>query len=93
MLSKCVLRFTRLRQLPQSTSNHLLRDYSSGKWKFTHFVVMSCNGATEAFILRFSIADGKHRPERNKFNIRDEVLDGRPLYLDAQATTPLVSYS
>ncbi|CAD7080002.1 unnamed protein product [Hermetia illucens] len=62
MLSKCVLRFTRLRQLPQSTSNHLLRDYSS---------------------------DGKHRPERNKFNIRDEVLDGRPLYLDAQATTPL----
>ncbi|XP_055711100.1 cysteine desulfurase, mitochondrial [Phlebotomus papatasi] len=26
---------------------------------------------------------------KSKFSIRDEVLDGRPLYLDAQATTPL----
>ncbi|XP_055683677.1 cysteine desulfurase, mitochondrial [Lutzomyia longipalpis] len=26
---------------------------------------------------------------RSKFSISDEVLDGRPLYLDAQATTPL----
>jgi cysteine desulfurase len=27
--------------------------------------------------------------EKGKFNIRDEVIDGRPLYLDAQATTPM----
>lgn len=26
----------------------------------------------------------------SKFSIKDEVLNGRPLYLDAQATTPLV---
>uniref|UniRef100_A0A1L8E2D7 cysteine desulfurase n=1 Tax=Nyssomyia neivai TaxID=330878 RepID=A0A1L8E2D7_9DIPT len=26
---------------------------------------------------------------RSKFSISDEILDGRPLYLDAQATTPL----
>lgn len=31
-------------------------------------------------------------PEKNsKFAIGEEILDGRPLYLDAQATTPLVS--
>lgn len=27
----------------------------------------------------------------SKFSIKDEVLQGRPLYLDAQATTPMVS--
>lgn len=27
---------------------------------------------------------------QNTFNIRNEKLEGRPLYLDAQATTPLV---
>lgn len=27
-----------------------------------------------------------------KFKISDEVLNGRPLYLDAQATSPLVSF-
>lgn len=29
--------------------------------------------------------------EKPNFAISDEILDGRPLYLDAQATTPLVS--
>lgn len=28
--------------------------------------------------------------QRAKFSISDEAIDGRPLYLDAQATTPLV---
>lgn len=31
-----------------------------------------------------------HSEQRKKFSISDEVIDGRPLYLDAQATTPLV---
>lgn len=29
--------------------------------------------------------------QKPKFSISDEIIDGRPLYLDAQATTPLVS--
>lgn len=29
--------------------------------------------------------------QKAKFSISDEAIDGRPLYLDAQATTPLVS--
>lgn len=28
--------------------------------------------------------------EKQKFSISDELIDGRPLYLDAQATTPMV---
>lgn len=31
------------------------------------------------------------RQKRIKFNIKSDNVDGRPLYLDAQATTPLVS--
>jgi cysteine desulfurase len=27
--------------------------------------------------------------EKGKFSIKDEIVDGRPIYLDAQATTPL----
>lgn len=30
--------------------------------------------------------------EKPNFAISDEILDGRPLYLDAQATTPLVRF-
>lgn len=30
--------------------------------------------------------------EKPNFAISDEIPDGRPLYLDAQATTPLVSF-
>lgn len=30
---------------------------------------------------------------KTKFAISDEAIDGRPLYLDAQATTPLVRLS
>lgn len=30
--------------------------------------------------------------EKPNFAISDEILDGRPIYLDAQATTPLVSF-
>lgn len=29
------------------------------------------------------------KSEKGKFSIKDEILDGRPLYLDAQATTPM----
>lgn len=32
-----------------------------------------------------------HLDQKSKFTIGDEILEGRPLYLDAQATTPLVN--
>lgn len=35
--------------------------------------------------------DPNENKYKSQFSISGEVLDGRPLYIDAQATTPLVS--
>lgn len=37
-----------------------------------------------------SSSDSSENKFKTKFSIGDEVLNGRPLYLDAQATNPLV---
>ncbi|KAG5680341.1 hypothetical protein PVAND_009852 [Polypedilum vanderplanki] len=42
---------------------------------------------SKAVFCRFISSDNEGK--NTKFSIKDETLDGRPLYLDAQATTPL----
>ena len=55
---------------------------SSGNMSLVNFVIISNN-------FTFIFVGNQNNPKLQQFNIRDEVPDGRPLYLDAQATTPL----
>lgn len=47
--------------------------------------VTCCEIAAQEMIRKFFDVTEK------KFSIQDEIIDGRPLYLDAQATTSMVS--
>lgn len=38
-----------------------------------------------------ALTDSNENKYKAQFSISNEVMDGRPLYLDAQATAPLVS--
>lgn len=40
---------------------------------------------------KFTLSNYFYFLENSKFSIKDDVPEGRPLYLDAQATTPLVN--
>lgn len=66
------------------------RNYAGGLYKLSEKSEsrLSCSVLNLFFVVLFFII---FLGIKSKFQISDEVLDGRPLYLDAQATTPLVS--
>jgi len=53
--------------------------------KFRGLIVQSLKTCTQGG----QICAQRHFTQDNKFSIKGEQLDGRPLYLDAQATTPM----
>lgn len=63
------------------------RNYGDGNYKHAPCIARRL-GFLSNFFFCIMISDPK-----SKFAISEEALDGRPLYLDAQATTPLVSMS
>lgn len=80
------IRNTQLNHMPQQLQSvtQFARNFSDGNYDceiHLKFAQQSINIANV-----FSI----YIEQRKKFSISDEVIDGRPLYLDAQATTPLV---